>query len=492
MSVDKVTLSKVPLRGLPGASDEAPKRLTGGIGTPGITLSVIGYLAPLSAMAGYVTLVIGYGNGLGSPLTFLATGVLLTVFSVGYMALVRNVPRPGAFYAYIAASLGRRLGLGASGISLTLYLFSMVSIWTFGGLMLQPLLQSTIGLDLPWWIYSALFLLVIGYVSYRGIDLNIRVLAVIVAAEILLIVIFNVATLIKGGPEGYAPQSFTWEAFTSGPIAVGVLYAICTVAGFEATAVFREEAREPNKSIPRATYLVVLGTAVFYALSSWCLIIALGSSAAVGISSADPSQAFTSAVAATFGNAAQEIVLALTVTSVLASGLSITNVATRYAYSLGVDQVLPASLGVVHPRHRSPHRALFWCSAIAVAGITAVVFMGLSPVETYSVISGVSVLGFEVLLFLVSLSVLVYFRTHKGHGESLWTTMVAPGVSVLVFGALIFFTALNLELLTGKSSVLTPVISFFFCATFLGGVGYASWAARRRPDLFARIGRAVE
>jgi amino acid transporter len=477
--------------GDPAARDTG-ERLRGSMGTAGITLSVIGYLAPLSAMVGYVTLVIGYGNGAGAPVTFLVTGVLLALFAVGYMALVRNVPRPGAFYAYIAASLGRRVGLGASGVSLTLYLLSMVSIWTFGGLVVKPLIADSTGINLPWYVYSVVFLLLIGFLSYRGIDLNIRLLAVVVSAEVLVIVIFNVATLLRGGPDGYALHSFTWDAFTAhGSIAVGMLYAICTVGGFEATAVFREEARDPNRSIPRATYLIVLGTAVFYALSAWCLIVALGTSDAVSASASDPAQAFTAAFAGIFGDAARNLIIVLTVTSVLASGLSITNVATRYAYSLGVDGVLPRSLGVVHPRHGSPHRALGWASIIAAAGIAMVVLMGLSPVEAYSVFSGVGILGFEVLLFLVSVAVLVYFRGNSDHHESAWTTKVAPVLSVLTFAVLIGYTASHLELLTGKATPLTPVVVILFCAAFVTGVVYASWTAKYRPEVFARIGRAL-
>lgn len=493
MSIVNRTQDQPPGGGSSAETSSAggPERLSGKIGTTGITLSVIGYLAPLGAMTGFVTLVIGYGNGLGTPLTFLVTGVILTTFAFGYMALVRSIPRPGAFYSYIAASLGRRIGLGASGVSLALYLVSMVSIWTFGGLVLKPLVQDTIGLDLPWWCYAALFLVVIGFLSYRGIDLNIKVLGVIVALEVLVILTFNVVTLIRGGPDGYALEAFSWSSFTSGSVAVAILYAICTVAGFEATAIFREEARDPGKSIPRATYIIIWGTAVFYAFSAWCLIIALGSGA-VETSAADPSQAFSAAVAGVFGSAARDVILVLVVTSIMASGLSITNVATRYAYSLGVDRVLPSSLGVVHPRHRSPHRALYCTSGIAAVGILAVVLMGLSPVETYSVISGIAILGFEFLLLLVSLSVIVYFRVQQGHGESVWNTIVAPGLSVLMFGGLIYYTATNLTLLTGAASNLTPVIASIFVGAFIAGVGYASWTAWWRPDLFARIGRAVD
>jgi amino acid transporter len=473
---------------------ESPERtgLTARIGTLGITFSTVAFLAPLSAMAGTVTLVIGYGDGLGAPVAYVVMGLLLGLFSVGYMALVRYVPRPGAFYSYISAALGRRVGLACSGMSLCLYIMSMVSIWAFGSVQLQSLLKNVFGFDaLPWWAYSLIFFAVIGFLCYRGIDLSVRLVGTVVIVELAVIFLFNIATLARGGPDGYLPESFTFTEFTSGSVPIALLFAVCTVVGFEATAIFREEAHEPEKTIPRATYLVVIGGAIFYAFSSWCLIVSVGRGVTQQ-SADDPAGVFTSALAGVFGHTIRDWVNLLIVTSVLASGLTITNVSSRYLYSLGVDQVLPRSVGVAHPHHRSPHRALYVATGIAVLMTMALVVANIGPVETYSQVSGLAVLVFEILLFLVSLSAVVYFRRNRIPGAPIWSTFIAPLVSVVVFGVLIVYTLIKVELLTGKPSVLTPVIGGIFAAAAVVGFGYASWAAKRKPELFARIGRAVE
>jgi hypothetical protein len=87
-----------PDGGVPDADGRAPA-LKGRLGTASIVFTVMAYLAPLGAAAGYVPFVVGYGNGLGAPYTFLLCGALLVLFSFGYLAMVRHVPRPGAFYA---------------------------------------------------------------------------------------------------------------------------------------------------------------------------------------------------------------------------------------------------------------------------------------------------------------------------------------------------------------------------------------------------------
>src|SRR5256885_17056137 len=57
-------------------------------------------------------LVVGFGNGLGAAASFMFATVILTIFSVGYVAMSRKVTTAGGFYSYISHGLGRELGLG--------------------------------------------------------------------------------------------------------------------------------------------------------------------------------------------------------------------------------------------------------------------------------------------------------------------------------------------------------------------------------------------
>jgi amino acid transporter len=472
--------------------EKQPRRLSGRLGTAGVAFSTVAFLSPLGATTGNVPLVIGYGNGLGAPLAFVAMGVLLGLFAVGYMALVRHVPRPGAFYAYISASLGRRIGLACGGESVVFYLLVMVSISAFSAVQTQELLENAFGFDaLPWWVYSVLYIAVLSLFCYRGIDLSVRLVGVVVVIELLVVLTFNLTTVVRGGPDGYLPESFTMGEFTSGSLSIALLFAICTITGFESTAIYREESRDPGRTIPRATYLVVLGLALFYTFTAWCMIVAVGR----GIpetAAENPVTVFIDALALTFGRTVVVWIQLLIVTSCLASALTITNVASRYVYSLGVDRVLPRSLGLAHPRYGSPHRALFVAATIAIVSTLAAVVAGVGPVEIYSQISGVIVIGFEAMLLLVSLSAVIYFRKHTIPGASVWSTLVAPSLSIVVFAVLLVFTLGRIETLTGELSGLTPIIGGLLVAGAVGGFGYASWAAKHKPELYIRIGRSTE
>src|SRR4051794_1065544 len=48
------------------------------------------------------------------PLAYVAVAVVLAVFSVGYVAMSRQIVNAGAFYSYITAGLGRIPGVAAA------------------------------------------------------------------------------------------------------------------------------------------------------------------------------------------------------------------------------------------------------------------------------------------------------------------------------------------------------------------------------------------
>jgi hypothetical protein len=93
-----------------------------------------------------------------------------------------------------------------------------------------------------------------------------RVLAVFVLAEFSILLAFGLVTLFKGGgPEGLgAARSFSPSAALQGAPGVAVMFAVASMFGFEATAIYGEEAKEPKKTVPRATYLSVVVVTGFF------------------------------------------------------------------------------------------------------------------------------------------------------------------------------------------------------------------------------------
>ena len=134
------------------------------------------------------------------------------------------------------------------------------------------------------------------------------------------------------------------HAILSGSLGIGLLFAIISYVGFEATAIFRDEARTPERTIPRATYVSLILIGVFYAVTSWALISAWGDDEAV-TKATDSGSTFLGDTAqryiGTFGN---DVITVLYFTSLFACILSFHNVVSRYVFALSQRDVLPASL----------------------------------------------------------------------------------------------------------------------------------------------------
>ena len=81
------------------------------IGVLGIVFFVVAAAAPLTVVVALFPVIIGAGNGVGIAGAFALVAVVLTVFSVGYVAMSKHITNAGAFYAFITRGLGRPLGL---------------------------------------------------------------------------------------------------------------------------------------------------------------------------------------------------------------------------------------------------------------------------------------------------------------------------------------------------------------------------------------------
>src|SRR5260370_29362465 len=104
------------------------------VGLPGVLFLTVTGSAPISAMLFNTPLVVGYGNGLGAPAAFIFATVILTIFSVGYVAMSRKVTTAGGFYSYISHGLGREFGLGsgfAGGVAYSVFEASLCGGFAF-------------------------------------------------------------------------------------------------------------------------------------------------------------------------------------------------------------------------------------------------------------------------------------------------------------------------------------------------------------------------
>src|SRR6185437_8442815 len=257
-------------------SQDVPAGLAAGtLGTASVAFFVVAAAAPLLVMAGVAPLAIGFG-GVGAPSGYLIAGVTLAIFAVGFTAMTKYIHNAGAFYAYISRGLGPTAGIVAAVVALVSY--NALEIGMFGALggFAHLTIGSLTGLSLPWWVWALIGLVNVWILGSRSIHVGSQFLIALLAAETGILVLLAVAVLVKGGANGLSLTSFT-PAHTFTPELGAVLtFAFAAFMGFESTALYREEAKQPDRTIPRATYIAVAFLGLFYAFMVWIVVEAYG------------------------------------------------------------------------------------------------------------------------------------------------------------------------------------------------------------------------
>lgn len=295
-------------------------------------------------------------------------------------------------------------------------------------------------------------------------------LGVLLVAEIAVVVLLDVVIIARGGADGLSTGIVDPAAITSGAPGIGLLFAIISFLGFEATAIFRDEAHDPDRTIPRATYSALILVGVFYAISSWALISAWGDDEAIRVAGEAPDTMLVDTARLYVGTITADVIQVLFVTSLFACILSFHNVVSRYLFALAGRGFLPRRFAVPHGRHGSPHRASLALSAVIAALVIAAVVTGLDPsAQFYTWLSGITTVGVLGLLVVTSTAVLRFFARDT-RGYSRWRVTIAPAAGLI--GLIVFFALIltNLGSLVGGSALLAGVVVGVLVVAFAAGV----------------------
>jgi amino acid transporter len=461
------------------------------LGLIAVTFMVISAAAPLTGVAGAMPIAFLLGNGPGIPATFIFVTLLMLAFAVGYVAMSRHITNAGAFYAYAARGLGGRTAGAVAIVALVAYnamQFGLIGL--FGGIAAGVFGEH--GAFLPWWGWSLMAILLVGFFGYRQVDLSAKVLVVIVALEYLVVLIVDFAIIGKGGANGLAMNLFDTNAVFSGSLTAAVLFCMGCFIGFEATTIYAEETRDPEKTIPRATYLSVLMIGIFFVFTTWLMIVGVGTDKLVPTIQGlpDPSLFFFDLAEQYVGGPVPAIAGILLVSSLFAALSAFHNYIARYSYVAGREGLLPAMFGRTHDTHQSPHIGSIVQSVGALVVLAFFAGMGLDPVlNMFTWISQIGTLGVLGMMTVTSLAVIVFFRRPEFAGSPL-TTLVLPLVSGVVMAALFVYIFLHFGDLTGTAGgVLGIVLPSLIPAAAVVGYLLARRLEKADPARFARMGQ---
>lgn len=464
-------------------------KLTGRMGGASLALTVLAFSAPLSVVSGFIPLTIMFG-GEGAPLGFVVATAILLLFSIGYVTMTKHVPKPGAFYAFISMGLGKATGLGAAFLAVLSYLLVYAGNYAWFGISVGALVESLGGPATVWWLWALVGWAGVSILGYFNIELSAKVLTTVMALEVALVMVVNAFVLAKGGTEGLSAEPFSPAKFLEGNFGVTMLFAILVFMGFEATALFRDEVRNPGKVIPRATFGAVIFVGILYTVSTYALVTAFGSDA-VTVSTETPTEMFPIAISQYVASSLVPIAFVLISTSVIAASLSIHNVIARYIYNLACDRALPHTLAKVHGKHHSPHRASNGLALLTGVIMALMAVLPLDEMLLYAQLIGIGSVGVLSLMAIVCVSVIAWFLARGSSiRENSFKTYMAPGVAGLSLVAVVVFACLNLDLLVGGEPGQYNWLLIPLAVVFIAGISVALNFRRSKPGLYQRLGRS--
>lgn len=425
---------------------------------------VIAMAAPLASVSGGVALAIGLGNGIGVPGTFLVMTLILLLFSVGFAAMAREVVNTGAFYAYVGAAFGYRMGAAAGFVATVGYNILSPLAFAIGGFFAHQALLDFAGIEVAWWVCSFGFLLVSFVLGALGTGISTWVTGTLLVLECAFVLLVCVAVFAAQGP-----LAFSWEVFHpsnvfSGNYGFAFAFIFLCFIGFEATAIFSEEAQDPRRTVGQATRIAILSTGGLYVLASWCIIANFGMAKSLELASGAASGSmFTTTVASHLGHLGDLVCGILIITSNLALTNTVHATGARYIFAMSRARLLPSPLSGVNARSGSPVPA-----QIVQAGIVSIVLIvwAVLELDPFTDMGVVGTLGSVAIIALQATASFAIFWFFAKRGDTRpWETRVAPiaaGIALVIVLAavvnawpeLIGFNTLPLRALP----VLVPVV----------------------------------
>ncbi len=415
------------------------------IGVIGIVFFVIAAAAPLVGMTGAVPVAVVLGNGAGVPGAYLAVAIILLLFSVGYSAMSQHVTNTGAFFAYVGRGLGINVGVGSAFVSLMAYLTIQLAVYGFFGAVMGGMMAANFGIEAAWWVWVLIAWALVLILSVLSVDIGAWVLGVLLTLEMLSLLVTAIAVFIKGGPEGInLAASFSPGAVLAGGIGgtagIALAFAFASYIGFEATAIYGEESKEPKKTVPRATYAAIIVIGITFAFVTFAMVTAMGSTTVVDevlarstvddVPLIDPAAVLFSIAGQYVGEWMATLMSWLVITSLFAGLLALQNSSARYFFAMGRAGVFSQRLDHTN-RFGAPGNGSITASVITLIVIAIFVIRGLDPVlNLFYWSSAVAVIAIVVVEILVSIAVIAYFRKTK-EDTRVWHTIIAPALAIL-------------------------------------------------------------
>jgi APA family basic amino acid/polyamine antiporter len=361
--------------GIYALTGQVAKQVGGVVWLPFLLAFVVALMTAFS----YLELVTKYPRAAGAALyTHKALGIHFVTFIVAFAVMCSGITSASTASRAFAANLSGALDLGLTG-----------TIWI-----------TVVGLA---------FMALVAAVNLRGVGESVKANVVLTSVELtgLLIVIVIGLMAIQAG-QGDVSRVLAFKAAPDGglfwPVIAATTLAFFAMVGFEDSVNMAEECKDPSRIFPKVLLAGLVITGTIYVLVS-IAAITLVPPEQLG----EGETPLLKVVQAGAPNFPIWIFGFITMFAVANSALINMLMASRLVYGMSRERVLPALLGKVHPKRRTPFVAIGFTTLLAFGLIT---FVGEVPA-----LGGTTALLLLCVFAVVNVAVLVLRKDAVAHAH---------------------------------------------------------------------------
>lgn len=376
-----------------------------------IVASTLASIAPaMSFFFGFAVIV--QGAGLAAPLTILTAMVVILFLTNTISQFSRFTPSAGSFVTFTGKAFGPSVGAAVSVFITFGYIVAASTVVSIAGVWVSETLKTFLSVSIPWSILTVLLSLGTGWLVMRGVGLSTLWSGIFFYFEAGLLTLGSILMMVAH-PKFLTMAPFTFSNLSGGIAGLGAGFplAVYLFIGWENSASLAEETENARRNIPRALITGTLSIGIFYIFLAYATTVgfkmdahALGASQIPfidGLKASAPALVIVAYIAG--------------VTSILGSLIGLVNSQARILFSSGREGILPEFLGKIHPRHQTPHWAMWVFLTIAVALILGFGLLGgVTPLNYFGFAGTLGTIPIILTYMLTNLALPVYvFRYHR-------------------------------------------------------------------------------
>ncbi len=410
--------SATTLPGQPAAeTDYAP-------GNKGLKADALGYIsnlviaiastAPAYSLAATLGFIVAVGGvGVHAPAVLLVAFIPILFVSVGYRFFNLADPDAGTTFAWVTRTFGPQVGWINGWAIFLADIIVMASLAEIAANYTYLLFgwHSAANSNLALIIGSVLWIALMTWICYRGIELSARVQTILLGIEIFTLALFATVALIKvyaNNPAHSIQVSASWFnpfAMSWGALIDAILLGIFIYWGWDSGVAVNEESRDKHHGPGKAAVLSTVILLLIYVIVAAAAQAYHGPAFLAGNSS-DVINALGTNV---FGSPLDKLMIITVLTSASASTQTTILPTARTTLSMARWGSIPSAFGRVHPRYLTPS-----FSTLLMGGLSILWTIALLAFNPNQDVLGdtISALGFAVCFYygFTGLACAVYFR----------------------------------------------------------------------------------